>query len=118
VKLFLDNCVPYRARRLFLELAEVTHAADTQWRELKNGELLHRVSAHFDLFVTVDKKMRFEHRLDALPVPVLVLDTLMSRFQDLERLEPYLLAALTATKKWRFVQLSSDGTIDKLAPRG
>ena len=67
MKILLDNCVHYKAKSLFPG-HEVLHARDLGWRQLSNGELLAQALQHsFDVLVTTDKNIRYEHNLATLP---------------------------------------------------
>jgi len=71
VKLFLDNCMPYRSKSL-LGAHEVIHARDMGWRNLTNGILLASAfKAGFDVFVTVDRNIRYQQNLERLPLTVI-----------------------------------------------
>lgn len=117
MKVLLDNCVHYRAKRLFPG-HDVSHARDLGWRQLLNGALIAAAAQQqFDVLVTTDKKMRFEHNLTALPITVLELNTRFTRWTDLLTLEPHLATALAATADYRFVSVAPDGALELLAKR-
>jgi len=58
VKVFLDNCLPRTLKPYLGADHHVEHARDRQWGDLSNGELLSRVEAEFDIFITVDRAQR------------------------------------------------------------
>jgi hypothetical protein len=117
VKIFLDNCVDWRAGRLFAGHA-VSHAKDLGWEELENGKLLTEAAgAGFDVVVTVDKKMRSQQNLDALPVTVFEIDSPDSRLPEIQRLAPFILAALGDCRRYRFISVDQDGRTERLAER-
>lgn len=116
MKGLLDNCVHYKAKRLFA-VHEVSHACDMGWRQLSNGELLAKAAKAFDVLVTTDKKIRYEHNLERLPIPVVELNTQFTRLQDLQTLSPHLEATLSHIRQFRFVSIAVDGVIEKLAER-
>lgn len=117
MKLLLDNCVPYRSKRLF-DGHEVAHAKDVGWGRLENGKLLAAAgSAGFDVVITIDKKIRSQQNLEALPVTVLEIDSPDSRLPEIQRLAPFILAALTDCRRYRFVSVDRDGRIERLAER-
>jgi len=117
LKLLLDNCVPYRAKRLF-EGHEVSHAKDVGWQDLENGRLLAAAADDgFEVVVTIDKKMRSQQNLDELPVTVFEIDSPDSRLPEIRRLAPFVLAALPDCKHYRFMSVDQDGRIERLAQR-
>ena len=93
MKVFLDECIDWRLSR---EIAghDVRTARDVDWTGVKNGELLRRVAASFDVFITVDSNLSFQQNLKVLPVAVVVLRARRNRLADLRPLLPDLLAAL------------------------
>jgi hypothetical protein len=116
VKLLLDNCVVVRAKLLFPE-HDVRHVLDEGWETLSNGLLLSAAArGRFEVFVTVDKNIRHQQSLARLPISILELDTVTSRFEALQVLTPYLQRALDATLRFRFVSLRDDGAMETLAP--
>ncbi|MGE0130757.1 MAG: hypothetical protein AB7U82_21980 [Blastocatellales bacterium] len=58
MKAFLDNCLPRTLKPYLGAGHDVEHARDRQWGDLSNGELLSRVEAEFDIFITVDRSQR------------------------------------------------------------
>lgn len=116
MRVLLDNCVPYRAKLLFTG-HEVTHAKDVGWGELENGKLLAAAgSAKFDVMLTIDKKIRDQQNLRSLPVTVFEIDSPDSRLPEIQRLTPFILAALPDCARYRFLSVDRDGRIERLAP--
>lgn len=116
MNILLDNCVPFRARELFPGHA-VQHASEVGFETLSNGELLISAQSLFDLVVTTDKKMRHEHDLARLPIPIVELNTHFTRFEDLRTIQPFLESALAQIAKFRFVSVAADGTLERLGER-
>jgi len=111
VKILLDNCVD---RRLAKSLAghEVRHTSRVGLSDASNGNLLiAAANMGFDVLLTVDQQIRYQHKLEALPISVLELNTRDSLLAALEALAPYFEQALTATTTSRFVSLDKDGKI-------
>lgn len=70
--MLLDECVPKRLRRELPE-HEVRTVVEQGWGGIRNGALLRRAVAEFDVFLTVDQNLRFQQNLAALPLPVVLL---------------------------------------------
>jgi hypothetical protein len=64
------------------------------WDALKNGELLTAAGSKFDVFITVDSKLKHQQNLSALPIAVVVMIAPSNRYDDLAPLAPKVLAAL------------------------
>ena len=95
MRIFLDECIDWRLSR-DLTAHDVKTARQMGWTAIKNGELLALVSAHFDVFVTVDRNLAFQQNIGALPVAVIVLRAKSNRLMDLKPLVPDFLRALEA----------------------
>lgn len=74
MRLLLDECVPMGPRRS-LPSHCVSTVVDEAWSGIKNGQLLKLAAESFDAFITVDKNLPYQQNTAALPVAVLVLDT-------------------------------------------
>ena len=72
MRIILDECVPNIVKRGLPSRAIVT-VQEIGWAGLKNGELLRRVSADFDVFVTSDKNLKHQQDLQAFELGVIVL---------------------------------------------
>ena len=89
----LDNCVPWRLAQ-HIAGHQVTSVVDLGWANLKNGLLLEAMADRFDVFLTVDKSLPFQQRLDDRPFAVVILRAKTNRLSDLLPLVPDLLQAL------------------------
>ena len=117
MKILLDHCLDVRAKRLF-EGHDISHTRDEGWKSLANGKLLSAAAAAgFVVMVTADKNIRYQQNLAALPLAVLELDLPRNRFQDIATLAPSFPAALENTRRFAFVSIKADGTIECLAER-
>ena len=93
MRLLLDECVD---RRLARDISghEVATVVDLGWAGVRNGALLARAAGQFDVFVTVDRNLAFQQRIDNLPFAVVVLRARTNRLVDLKPLVPRLLQLL------------------------
>jgi len=86
VKILLDNCMDIRAKSLFAG-HQVEHVLDVGWDSLNNGKLLLAAAeAKFDVMVTVDKNLRFQQNLEALPLSVIEFDVVKNRLAEIQGL--------------------------------
>ena len=97
MKVLLDECVDWRLLR---DIAghDVRTARQMGWATIKNGELLALASAHFDVFVTVDRNLSSQQNLGSLPIAVVILQARSNRLSDLKALVPNLLAVIDSAK--------------------
>jgi predicted nuclease of predicted toxin-antitoxin system len=98
VKILLDECIDWRLAR-DIEGHDVKTARQMGWTAIKNGELLALASAHFDVFVTVDRNLSFQQNLAPLPIAVFVLYATTNRLSDLRPLAQDLLFALKSARQ-------------------
>lgn len=58
MRILLDECLPKKLKR---ELAEfdVMTVADCHWKGKKNGQLLRLAEKQFDVFITIDRGIRY-----------------------------------------------------------
>jgi len=66
----LDECVD---RRLVRDIVghELSTVVGLGWAGVRNGDLLIRAAGQFDAFVTVDRNLVFQQRVDDLLLPSL-----------------------------------------------
>jgi predicted nuclease of predicted toxin-antitoxin system len=81
MKILLDECVPWPMHRL-LGHHSFTNVQAQGWGGIKNGELLQRAEAEFDLFITSDQNIRYQQNLAGRTIAVLELST-----NDIGRIE-------------------------------
>ena len=93
MRVLLDECVDWRLAHDILG-HDVKTARQMGWTTIKNGELLSLASKNFDVFVTVDRNLPYQHNLGSLSVAVVVLQAKTNRLADLKPLAPRLLAAI------------------------
>jgi len=86
----------------------VTAVPEAGWAGLKNGDLLRRVQHEFDVFVTTDRNLPFQHDLSRFSVAIVVLRAASNRITDLRRLIPQLLATLAAAKHGKATWISAE----------
>ena len=65
----------------------------------------------------MDKNIRYQQNLARLPLAVIELDTVRSHIDELARFAPHIPAALEQARRFAFVSIKPDGTIECLAER-
>jgi hypothetical protein len=76
LKVFFDEDVPRKLAR-FLPEHDIHTVVSMQWGGAKNGALLKLIeSEHFDVFLTGDKNMENQQRLEEHPFAVLVMSAI------------------------------------------
>jgi predicted nuclease of predicted toxin-antitoxin system len=95
MRVLLDECVPKRLRTELTAHA-VRTVAEMGWSGIKNGQLLQKAASDFDCFLTVDRNLQFQQRVDALPLAVLVIQAVDNRIDTLRPLMAAVREALTS----------------------
>lgn len=98
MRILLDECIDRRILRE-IEGHEVVTVPQAGWAGIKNGELLTRAQARFDIFVTVDRNLSFQQNIPQFTIAVIVLQASTNRLQDLRPLIPKLLQTISTAQK-------------------
>ncbi len=72
MRVLLDECVPRKLRREFPG-HEVSTVVEVGWGGIKNGALLRRAAAEFDVLVTVDSNLEHQQNTASVPIAVVVM---------------------------------------------
>lgn len=81
MKILLDECVPWPMHRLLPDHS-LTSVQAQGWNGIRNGDLLQRAEAEFDLFITSDQNIRYQQNLAGRRIAILELST-----NDLRRIQ-------------------------------
>ena len=106
LKVLLDECVDRGLTEAIIG-HEVKTVPEAGWASLKNGELLSRAQAEFDVFVTTDRNLMFQQNLPKFDIAVLVLSAKSNRLRDLLPLVPKIAEAIRSAKPGSPVILQS-----------
>jgi predicted nuclease of predicted toxin-antitoxin system len=74
MRILLDECVPAPMQSLLSNHACTTVQAKG-WSGIRNGDLLQRAEAEFDLFITSDQNIRYQQNLAGRSIAILELST-------------------------------------------
>lgn len=87
MKILLDESLPRKLRADFGEDHLVQTVRERGWLGKKNGELLSLMTENnFNLFVTVDRNLRFQQNLQKLSITIVVLCAVNNRRETLQKL--------------------------------
>jgi hypothetical protein len=93
MRIILDECVPAELGSLMAP-HDVTTVQGQGWTGIKNGELLKQIASRFEVFVTVDRNLRYQQNLRAIPFALVVVLAKTNRLVDLAPCVPLLMSAL------------------------
>jgi len=102
LRILLDECVD---RRLAKELSThiVLNVYQQGWSGVANGELLALAAREFDVFLTVDRNLSFQQSITNFDIAVVVVKSQTNRLQDLRKVIPAVLKAISGVKSGEVV---------------
>lgn len=112
--ILLDHCLPKRLRR-FLPGHEVTTAREMRWEEIRNGELLSLAEERFDVFLTIDKGIKYQQNFTGRDIAVITLRAKNNQIETLVPLMPQVLALLATVEPGRVYVVQAE---EATAPEG
>ena len=89
--------------RRYLEGHEIVTAFGMGWAELKNGDLLNKAEAEFDLIITTDKNWKYQQRITGRRIAILILPC--ANWPELEAQVERVVSAVNAVKPGEYVEL-------------
>lgn len=106
MKLLLDEQMPRKIARYFLDSYSVDHVQLVGWSGIKNGALLKLAAeSGYDALISADKNMAYQHDEGALEISVVVLHVNQLRIQDLAALLPTALQKLQTAEMPSFIRV-------------
>jgi hypothetical protein len=94
MKILIDECLPKKLKNELLGY-EVFTVREMGWTGKKNGELLKLMQGQIDVFITVDKNMRYQHQLEKFSIAFIVLFAQSNSFMSVQPLVPIILEKLS-----------------------
>jgi predicted nuclease of predicted toxin-antitoxin system len=106
MRILLDECVP---RKLRAELPghDVKTVAEMGWAGTKNGVLLQRAAAEFEVLLTVDQGLPYQQNLAGLPFAVVIIKAPSNDINDLRPKMPKVLQVLATIQLGQVVQIDA-----------
>ncbi|HVE73310.1 MAG TPA: hypothetical protein VNI54_18220 [Thermoanaerobaculia bacterium] len=95
-RVLFDENMPRKLRRDLPELV-IRTAQEEGWSAFRNGKLLRRAAAKFDVLVTIDQRMRYQQNIAKVPIGVVALELPDTRLVYLRALVPKIRAAIEAS---------------------
>jgi hypothetical protein len=107
VRVLIDACVDPRVAEL-LSAHEVRTAHQLGWQGLKDHILLSRLQGHFDVLVTIDRGIEFEHNLGKLRFGIVVFHVKKNKIEFYRPLAAALLEAIDRLAPGEVIHIHSD----------
>jgi PIN like domain len=112
VRILLDECVP-RVLKQELSGCEVSTVRAMGWEGVKNGKLLSLAAQEFDVFLTIDRNMRYQQNVQHYEIAILVVITKTNRLEDILPLMPKVIATLKGLEPRTITEVSAYSTPKK-----
>ena len=107
MKILLDESLPRKLRNDFGKDHEVWTVRDKGWLVKKNGELLKLImNESFELFVTADRNLQYQQRVEKLPLTIAVLRGSDNRRSTLQNLIPFLFQRINEGNLTNVIEIS------------
>jgi predicted nuclease of predicted toxin-antitoxin system len=88
MRVLLDEQLDRRLKPLFDADFYVRTVEEQGWKGTKNGELLRLAQTAFDVFVTMDKSIEYQHNLSLIRLGIVFISARTNRYQDVAPLIP------------------------------
>ena len=106
MRILLDENLNWRLEK-FLPGYDVKSVPRIGWAGLKNGKLLARAQAEFEVLITMDGSMASQQNLAQVRLALVALRAPSNRLQDTSPLMPKVLALLPTLKPGRVVRVAA-----------
>jgi predicted nuclease of predicted toxin-antitoxin system len=107
MKILLDESLPQKLKQSFPNEHQVFTVSDQGWLGQKNGALLSlMIDEGFEVFVTVDRNLRYQQNIEKLPLTVAILCAVNNRLETLQTLIPKMLDKLAQGKLPQVIEVS------------
>ena len=109
MKLLFDECVSRLFKLRFTANGhECFTVPEVGLAGKKNGELLTLAEGEFDVFVTIDKNIRYQQNLSGRKIAILIIRATSSEIDDLLLELPACIAALQSIRPGQLVQIGAE----------
>lgn len=107
MRVHIDECIP---RKIKFDLSAHGHECRTVQESglagKRNGELISLAEGSFEVFVTLDKNLRYQQNLVGRRIAVLIIRARSNRVADIRPHLPASLAAITTIKSGQIIEIS------------
>jgi hypothetical protein len=103
MKILIDESLPRYLKTVLAE-EDVKTVQELGWTGVKNGLLLSLAEPEFDLFLTADKRLRYQQRLTGRKLAIIVFPS--NRLVIVKTLEEKLKAKIKEVKAGDYIELS------------
>ncbi|HEV2719737.1 MAG TPA: DUF5615 family PIN-like protein, partial [Thermoanaerobaculia bacterium] len=106
-RVLFDENLPRQLRRKLADFT-IRTVQEEGWGSFKNGQLLRRAEATFEVLVTADRRMQFQQNLASFSIGVVVIITPRLRLQTLLTVVEELRAAISTVQPGELIVIRVD----------
>ncbi len=102
MKILLDECVTKKLKTHLQEF-DVFTVYEMNWSGIKNGKLMSLcIENNFDILLTIDKNLIFQHNLENYAITIIVLDSINSKIEEILKVIPNFKSQVSTFQKHKF----------------
>lgn len=110
MKILIDECLPIRLKDEYAEHI-VSTVQEMGWQGKRDNELLKlAVDKGFEIFITIDKNIRYQQNTKKIKLGIIVLDMPRTKLENLKPMTKNVLALISKAQPYKVYQLKT--TID------
>ena len=84
MRVLLDENLNWRLIRYFDPDCHVTTVDRQGWKGKRNGELLVQAAETFDVLVTMDKSIEYQHNISEYAIGIIIISARSNKLQDIQ----------------------------------
>ena len=107
MKIILDECMPAKLASLLVG-HDVKTISRMRWCGISNGALLSKIENVFDVFMTVDKGIKYQQKTTKYNVAIIILKSRDNTLEGLQPLVPLILETLKTVESGMVVNILPD----------
>ena len=104
MKILLDECVPYKVKS-YLGGHRVYSVQMMGWGGIKNGALIKLADSQFDIFVTIDKNLKYQQNLSRQRMAIILISVQDNKVQTILKKISAFLGALNSIQPSQYIEV-------------
>jgi hypothetical protein len=106
MRVLIDECIDPRVKFLFIG-HEVKTVHEMGWDRIQDGPLLRLAEQHFEVFVTLDRSLKFQQNLQKLALGIVEVSVPKNQLRAYPAVRDRLIAAVEAAGPGKIVHVNA-----------